>query len=64
VDAGGEEREVAAAGEGEAGDRAEGVARDGIAREIDCGSGSQERGALYYPESGFPCNPSQVPTGK
>jgi phospholipid/cholesterol/gamma-HCH transport system substrate-binding protein len=26
--------------------------------------GSMERGALYYPESGFPCNPSQVPTGK
>jgi phospholipid/cholesterol/gamma-HCH transport system substrate-binding protein len=26
--------------------------------------GSQERGALWYPESGFPCNPSQVPTGK
>ena len=26
--------------------------------------GSMERGALYYPESGFPCNPSEVPTGK
>jgi phospholipid/cholesterol/gamma-HCH transport system substrate-binding protein len=26
--------------------------------------GSVERGALYYPESGFPCNPSEVPTGK
>jgi phospholipid/cholesterol/gamma-HCH transport system substrate-binding protein len=26
--------------------------------------GSIERGALWYPESGFPCNPSQVPTGK
>jgi phospholipid/cholesterol/gamma-HCH transport system substrate-binding protein len=26
--------------------------------------GSMERGALFYPESGFPCNPSQVPTGK
>ena len=26
--------------------------------------GSMERGALYYPESGFPCNPNQVPTGK
>ncbi len=26
--------------------------------------GSMERGAMYYPESGFPCNPSQVPTGK
>jgi phospholipid/cholesterol/gamma-HCH transport system substrate-binding protein len=25
--------------------------------------GSMERGALFYPESGFPCNPSQVPTG-
>ena len=26
--------------------------------------GSMERGALWYPESGFPCNPKQVPTGK
>jgi phospholipid/cholesterol/gamma-HCH transport system substrate-binding protein len=26
--------------------------------------GSIERGALWYPESGFPCNPSEVPTGK
>jgi phospholipid/cholesterol/gamma-HCH transport system substrate-binding protein len=26
--------------------------------------GSMERGALYYPESGFPCDPSEVPTGK
>jgi phospholipid/cholesterol/gamma-HCH transport system substrate-binding protein len=25
--------------------------------------GSQERGAVYYPETGFPCNPSEVPTG-
>jgi phospholipid/cholesterol/gamma-HCH transport system substrate-binding protein len=25
--------------------------------------GSMERGAIYYPESGFPCNPSEVPTG-
>ena len=25
--------------------------------------GSMERGALWFPESGFPCNPSQVPTG-
>jgi phospholipid/cholesterol/gamma-HCH transport system substrate-binding protein len=25
--------------------------------------GSQERGAVYYPESGYPCNPSEVPTG-
>ena len=25
--------------------------------------GSMERGAVWYPESGFPCNPSQVPTG-
>ncbi len=25
--------------------------------------GSLERGALYYPESGYACNPSQVPTG-
>jgi phospholipid/cholesterol/gamma-HCH transport system substrate-binding protein len=26
--------------------------------------GSMERGAVYFPESGFPCDPSQVPTGK
>jgi phospholipid/cholesterol/gamma-HCH transport system substrate-binding protein len=26
--------------------------------------GSMERGALWYPESGFPCNPREVPTGK
>jgi phospholipid/cholesterol/gamma-HCH transport system substrate-binding protein len=26
--------------------------------------GSMERGALYYPESGYPCTPSEVPTGK
>ncbi len=26
--------------------------------------GSAERGAIYYPESGFPCNPSEIPTGK
>ncbi|MDQ6820869.1 MAG: MlaD family protein [Actinomycetota bacterium] len=25
--------------------------------------GSMERGAVYYPYSGYPCNPSQVPTG-
>jgi phospholipid/cholesterol/gamma-HCH transport system substrate-binding protein len=25
--------------------------------------GSMERGGVYYPESGYPCNPSQVPTG-
>ncbi len=25
--------------------------------------GSMERGALYYPENGYQCNPSQVPTG-
>jgi phospholipid/cholesterol/gamma-HCH transport system substrate-binding protein len=25
--------------------------------------GSMERGAVYYPESGFPCNPKQVPNG-
>ncbi len=25
--------------------------------------GSQERGAVYYPESGYPCTPSEVPTG-
>jgi phospholipid/cholesterol/gamma-HCH transport system substrate-binding protein len=26
--------------------------------------GSMERGAIYYPESGFPCTPSEVPSGK
>jgi phospholipid/cholesterol/gamma-HCH transport system substrate-binding protein len=26
--------------------------------------GSMERGAIFYPESGFPCSPNQVPTGK
>lgn len=26
--------------------------------------GSMERGALFYPQSGYPCNPSEVPTGK
>jgi phospholipid/cholesterol/gamma-HCH transport system substrate-binding protein len=26
--------------------------------------GSIERGAIFYPESGYPCNPNQVPTGK
>ncbi|MBV9327774.1 MAG: hypothetical protein JO352_29005, partial [Chloroflexi bacterium] len=26
--------------------------------------GSMERGAVYYPEPGFPCNPSEVPTGR
>jgi phospholipid/cholesterol/gamma-HCH transport system substrate-binding protein len=26
--------------------------------------GSAERGAIYYPETGFPCNPSEIPTGK
>jgi phospholipid/cholesterol/gamma-HCH transport system substrate-binding protein len=25
--------------------------------------GSQERGALFYPEPGFPCNKNEVPTG-
>ena len=25
--------------------------------------GSIERGGLFFPESGFPCNPSEVPTG-
>jgi phospholipid/cholesterol/gamma-HCH transport system substrate-binding protein len=25
--------------------------------------GSMERGAVFFPESGFPCNPSQVPSG-
>jgi hypothetical protein len=25
--------------------------------------GSMERGALFFPESGFPCKPNQVPTG-
>jgi phospholipid/cholesterol/gamma-HCH transport system substrate-binding protein len=26
--------------------------------------GSMERGAVWFPESGYPCTPSQVPTGK
>ncbi|MBV9196289.1 MAG: MCE family protein [Solirubrobacterales bacterium] len=26
--------------------------------------GSMERGGLWYPEPGFPCNPSEVPTGR
>ena len=26
--------------------------------------GSIERGGLFFPESGFPCNPSEVPTGR
>jgi hypothetical protein len=26
--------------------------------------GSQERGATWYPESGYPCNPREVPTGQ
>jgi phospholipid/cholesterol/gamma-HCH transport system substrate-binding protein len=26
--------------------------------------GSLERGAVWYPETGFPCNPNEVPTGK
>ncbi|MGI8411647.1 MAG: MlaD family protein [Solirubrobacteraceae bacterium] len=25
--------------------------------------GSMERGAIFYPESGYPCNPSEVPSG-
>jgi phospholipid/cholesterol/gamma-HCH transport system substrate-binding protein len=25
--------------------------------------GSMERGGLFFPQSGFPCNPNQVPTG-
>jgi phospholipid/cholesterol/gamma-HCH transport system substrate-binding protein len=25
--------------------------------------GSMERGAVWYPETGYPCNPSEVPTG-
>jgi phospholipid/cholesterol/gamma-HCH transport system substrate-binding protein len=25
--------------------------------------GSMERGGIFYPESGYPCNPSEVPTG-
>jgi phospholipid/cholesterol/gamma-HCH transport system substrate-binding protein len=25
--------------------------------------GSLERGAVYFPETGFPCNPKQIPTG-
>jgi phospholipid/cholesterol/gamma-HCH transport system substrate-binding protein len=33
-------------------------------RQGDRCPGSQERGGVWYPESGFPCNPSQQPTGK
>ena len=25
--------------------------------------GSMERGAVFFPETGFPCNPRQVPSG-
>jgi phospholipid/cholesterol/gamma-HCH transport system substrate-binding protein len=25
--------------------------------------GSMERGAVFFPESGFPCNPSETPVG-
>ena len=25
--------------------------------------GSMERGSVYYPEQGFPCDPSEVPSG-
>jgi hypothetical protein len=25
--------------------------------------GSMERGAIYYPETGYQCTPSEVPTG-
>ena len=25
--------------------------------------GSMERGAVFYPEQGYPCNPSETPTG-
>jgi hypothetical protein len=25
--------------------------------------GSMERGAIWYPETGYPCNPSELPTG-
>ncbi len=25
--------------------------------------GSMERGAVYYPQTGYPCNPQQIPTG-
>ena len=26
--------------------------------------GSMERGGVWYPESGYPCNPREVPTGR
>lgn len=26
--------------------------------------GSMERGAIFFPETGFPCNPNQVPSGR
>jgi hypothetical protein len=25
--------------------------------------GSMERGAIYFPETGYPCDPKEVPTG-
>ena len=25
--------------------------------------GSMERGGVWYPESGYPCNPQETPTG-
>jgi hypothetical protein len=33
------------------------------ARQGDRCPGSMERGGVWYPESGFPCNPREVPTG-
>jgi phospholipid/cholesterol/gamma-HCH transport system substrate-binding protein len=34
-----------------------------VAGQGDRCPGSMERGAIWYPEPGFPCNPKQVPTG-
>jgi phospholipid/cholesterol/gamma-HCH transport system substrate-binding protein len=33
------------------------------ARQGDRCPGSMERGGLWYPQTGYPCDPSQVPTG-
>jgi phospholipid/cholesterol/gamma-HCH transport system substrate-binding protein len=35
-----------------------------VTRQWDRCPGSMERGGIWYPYSGFPCSPSEVPTGK
>jgi phospholipid/cholesterol/gamma-HCH transport system substrate-binding protein len=34
-----------------------------VTQQGDRCPGSMERGAVFFPESGFPCNPREVPTG-